>query len=595
MSIRNTKNSRSPIGESNTSKPQQQTKRVADIILGSEHPKYHGPDSIGVIFFTDEKSGENTKEIHSLPIAKPIYRNNALYPLRGEIVLVIQSITSDYYPDLDGDPNNINNYYYPPISIHNTTTSNALPKLNNNAKNTKSNNTIPSTKVPNFKFESEFISTDRYTAKRKLNSYLRNKLNFSGTNDPKAPRYSLIQAANGKYIYRLNDSKDNEIKLGNYFKENSNQKPLTPTEGDLITEGRNGQRIRYTTTGPEGKNIVSNNVTEVDDGNTSIGDPAIIISIGENENENINVDAASIYILQNQSIPIVVACNNITSLSSTYIEVKDPYVEIGKLPTPPETTVSQEAPEETDPGQQVDFEEAQPVKEEFPSPTPIVVTEEFDDPVFAALDTAVEEGLLVVDTEHFEDPREYELPDPTSIPNNSFPTTEALESESENIEIDGVSTWDPKYTDKRIKLLHPSIRRSAKELILKCSNELNLNLRMAQTFRSIAEQDALYAKGRTTSGNKVTNAKGGSSYHNYGLAFDLVEITPSGGANYNYDFIAVSNIAKSLNFKWGGDWKSFVDKPHYQMVFGFKVGELLAKVKNGDTIPNEIEKYPTLT
>ena len=36
------------------------------------------------------------------------------------------------------------------------------------------------------------------------------------------------------------------------------------------------------------------------------------------------------------------------------------------------------------------------------------------------------------------------------------------------------------------------------------------------------EKEALYAKGRTKKGSKATNAKGGQSIHNYGLAFDIV-------------------------------------------------------------------------
>lgn len=37
-------------------------------------------------------------------------------------------------------------------------------------------------------------------------------------------------------------------------------------------------------------------------------------------------------------------------------------------------------------------------------------------------------------------------------------------------------------------------------------------------FRSVKDQDDLYAKGRSRRGTKVTNAKGGESYHNYGIA-----------------------------------------------------------------------------
>ena len=46
--------------------------------------------------------------------------------------------------------------------------------------------------------------------------------------------------------------------------------------------------------------------------------------------------------------------------------------------------------------------------------------------------------------------------------------------------------------------------------------------------RSMEEQAALYAKGRTVSGKIVTKAKPGESYHNYGLAFDWVPLKQSG-------------------------------------------------------------------
>jgi len=47
-------------------------------------------------------------------------------------------------------------------------------------------------------------------------------------------------------------------------------------------------------------------------------------------------------------------------------------------------------------------------------------------------------------------------------------------------------------------------------------------------LRTMEEQAALYAKGRTVSGKIVTKAKPGESYHNYGLAFDWVPLKQSG-------------------------------------------------------------------
>jgi peptidoglycan L-alanyl-D-glutamate endopeptidase CwlK len=53
--------------------------------------------------------------------------------------------------------------------------------------------------------------------------------------------------------------------------------------------------------------------------------------------------------------------------------------------------------------------------------------------------------------------------------------------------------------------------------------------------RTMEEQAALFAKGRTSGGRIVTKAKPGQSYHNYGLAFDWVPIKP---APKNADLLA---------------------------------------------------------
>ncbi|MBC1937200.1 hypothetical protein HCA69_12535 [Listeria grandensis] len=88
-------------------------------------------------------------------------------------------------------------------------------------------------------------------------------------------------------------------------------------------------------------------------------------------------------------------------------------------------------------------------------------------------------------------------------------------------------------------------------------------------FRSKAEQDALYAQGRTKPGPIVTNAKGGQSNHNYGVAVDLCLYT-SDGKNVVWEtttkrWMRVVAIAKSVGFKWGGDWTSFKDYPHFEL------------------------------
>ena len=90
-------------------------------------------------------------------------------------------------------------------------------------------------------------------------------------------------------------------------------------------------------------------------------------------------------------------------------------------------------------------------------------------------------------------------------------------------------------------------------------------------MRTFAEQNALFAQGRTTAGDKVTNAKGGQSNHNYGLAFDVVGIDEKGKATYNLtenQWNKLYQNAEGGGLSWGGDWKTFKDKPHFENNFG---------------------------
>ena len=139
-------------------------------------------------------------------------------------------------------------------------------------------------------------------------------------------------------------------------------------------------------------------------------------------------------------------------------------------------------------------------------------------------------------------------------------------------------------SDKRIQSLHPAIRMAATSFIKDANeNSPNTLIRVAQGFRTYAEQDALYAQGRTTGGSIVTKAQGGFSNHNFGLAFDIVGVT-NGKLDYNLDWKSLSTLGNSKGFEWGGEWK-FKDMPHFQMLFGNSLKELRALPKNDDGFP----------
>lgn len=160
-------------------------------------------------------------------------------------------------------------------------------------------------------------------------------------------------------------------------------------------------------------------------------------------------------------------------------------------------------------------------------------------------------------------------------------------------------------TQQKIALLHPHLRDEATSLIINANAVLKnySHVRIVQSLRTFAEQNAIYAQGRTTPGHIVTNAKGGQSLHNYGVAFDFCLIT-SAGTSWDIhkdldkdgvaDWIEVVNVFRASGWEWGGLWK-FVDDPHLQKTFGHTWQQLLVKYNAGDIfIDNNGQKYVNL-
>lgn len=154
-----------------------------------------------------------------------------------------------------------------------------------------------------------------------------------------------------------------------------------------------------------------------------------------------------------------------------------------------------------------------------------------------------------------------------------------------------------KVTEQRIALLHPSIRKEITDLVNKADKQLSEHseIRIVQGLRTFPEQDALYAKGRTTPGPKVTNAKGGQSIHNYGLAIDFALLINDKEISWDLkkdwdgdkvaDWMEVVKVFKDAGYTWGGQWK-FTDNPHFEKRGDWK--NLLLKYKSGDFIKDTV-------
>ena len=88
-----------------------------------------------------------------------------------------------------------------------------------------------------------------------------------------------------------------------------------------------------------------------------------------------------------------------------------------------------------------------------------------------------------------------------------------------------------------ITLCHPRLQALTAQLVDKCVGA-GLPIKIGESFRSVAEQDALYAQGRTQPGSIVTNAKGSSysSQHQWGIAADFYRADGKGAYNEAGDY-----------------------------------------------------------
>ena len=227
--------------------------RVIDIILDINHPlaqEKGNYDSIGTIFYHNLDDNDSTKNNKTASTASPLFPHLKYYPLINEIVLVLTTNDKNIY-----EGKQKSTYYLPQINMWKHPHHNALP--------------------------SPLIKT----LEQSENSYeeAESGLNNRGVNNE-------------------------ELKLGQYFKEKTNIKPLIPYEGDLILEGRFGNSIRFGST--NNSDNISNPNNWSDLGNT--GDPITIIRNGQSNNldekgfiptvENIGEDASNIYLTSNQRI-----------------------------------------------------------------------------------------------------------------------------------------------------------------------------------------------------------------------------------------------------------------------------------------------------
>lgn len=136
--------------------------------------------------------------------------------------------------------------------------------------------------------------------------------------------------------------------------------------------------------------------------------------------------------------------------------------------------------------------------------------------------------------------------------------------------------------DRSLGSLNPIVRSRVLDFQY-LINKHKLKAEVFETYRGQRRQEELLEQGKS-------KAKFGHSYHNYGLAVDIVFKDNRGNWTWNSDqWERLGQIGKSLGFEWGGDWKGFVDCPHFQYTFGLSIDDLLSGKK--PPIEDETHKY----
>lgn len=123
--------------------------------------------------------------------------------------------------------------------------------------------------------------------------------------------------------------------------------------------------------------------------------------------------------------------------------------------------------------------------------------------------------------------------------------------------------------------LHPKLQTLIVKFIAECKKN-GIIVKIGECIRTVAEQDDIYAQGRTKPGTIVTKVRGSSysSMHQWGIAFDFyLDMDVDGDGSTKDDafnnatklFDKAGKIGKSIGLEWGGGWTSIIDRPHFQL------------------------------
>jgi peptidoglycan L-alanyl-D-glutamate endopeptidase CwlK len=139
-------------------------------------------------------------------------------------------------------------------------------------------------------------------------------------------------------------------------------------------------------------------------------------------------------------------------------------------------------------------------------------------------------------------------------------------------------------SEANIATLLPVAARAARALWVRANDGRlgsGIAMKIIAGTRTYAEQEALYAQGRTAPGVIVTNASAGYSNHNFGIAFDVGIFHGDLYLDDSPLYGRVGQVGRELGLEWGGDWKSFPDEPHFQLSTPYSLAQARQLVAEG--------------
>jgi peptidoglycan L-alanyl-D-glutamate endopeptidase CwlK len=142
----------------------------------------------------------------------------------------------------------------------------------------------------------------------------------------------------------------------------------------------------------------------------------------------------------------------------------------------------------------------------------------------------------------------------------------------------GTFDW---ISERTIRTLQPRVQELARRFLGRLL-DVEIPARLISGTRSYAEQEALYRKGRF--GNpppRVTQARGGRSNHNFGLAWDIGIFQGGSYLGESPLYRKAAEVGLVPELEWGGHWRTFVDQPHYQLKTGSTVASVRQRFERG--------------